>query len=770
MNPFHHPTGWDDAKGLETVVSYHANYETGTGKTKKLQKMELWDLCKATTVVASGGAQTAAKAVVEEPAAVEVPLVGAVPQSSLPHSKWIRLLQDVQADCGLKAEAVPIHNGGGFASKFQMVAAKVLKALQKGSAVRLAGHFSGYSAIEPCKRAVGDEVYNHHGSFTCFFETERPCAKDGQGQPGGKAKAALSQFEDLKDAKEKQVLFQAIEAYLFRPNTDTQAEFAKREVEVGVVVPKGGLLLGVHARRGDKINDSYNRYYTAKEYVDAVRAGAAKLTGGDGGTRTCLVYVASDSLTVPTEMKELLSGTTSSGCNFQVVFQSATLTQQATDHHRFDKNAAAMAGKISMMPAGEAKRATLEILFDIHTLGHASLLIGTLTSQIGRLAAGLQRAHGISPKLAIAMDYPNWQMVEGMGAGDGIPSPLGEGWVPAPHDHDTASQLHLANPLVAAIAEVQGDCALHTTEVAIPKGPGEFAEQFRQLCAQVATALRKGQSFWISGHFLGHSDGKLCKEALGESAFKAGSFQCFFEEERSCSAGRAQEAAEGSAQALARASPTHLLQAVETYLFRLSEGMMAEVLKRKWWVRLDSGEEGHFVVAVDAEPRPGRGSASTWSYSVEEVVNVVYYSLTVASTEERKLQTCVVYVASNTSQVVRDVRAALDKIAKTLPCKISAIGMQDWWDSHPNLKKQIRQREVVDVLFDVFLLSRADVVVGSLKSHLGQLAVGLRAVLNGTRARRKGAAVAIAYSAKVAKASEAGLPSPRDEGWSDPFS
>merc|ERR1711974_349514 len=44
MDPFIHPTGWDDAdKYLATIVSYHANWAASEGKIGKLKKVHLWN-------------------------------------------------------------------------------------------------------------------------------------------------------------------------------------------------------------------------------------------------------------------------------------------------------------------------------------------------------------------------------------------------------------------------------------------------------------------------------------------------------------------------------------------------------------------------------------------------------------------------------------------------------------------------------------------------------------------------------------------------------
>lgn len=112
----------------------------------------------------------------------------------------------------------------------------------------------------------------------------------------------------------------------------TLAEFARRAVAVGVppiavaaaggkpspgdAIQAGVSLIGAHVRRGDKINDSYNRYYTSKEYAAAIVEASGELGGAE---RQCVVFVASDSGAVLGEMQQLLNGTKSGRCTFRVV-------------------------------------------------------------------------------------------------------------------------------------------------------------------------------------------------------------------------------------------------------------------------------------------------------------------------------------------------------------------------------------------------------------------------------------------------------------------
>lgn len=188
---------------------------------------------------------------------------------------WLARIRAVQQDCGLESEPVSLQPGGGFASKFQMAIGKAVKIFQRGHAVRFVGHFGGYSAIQPCKDALGLDLYKV-SSFTCFFQSERWCGKMDShlGDVAGKDAAA-----ELKGAGKEDLtaLFQAAEAYFFRFNEATVANFVQRGRPLGLPVPPTEVLVGVHVRRGDKVHDPYNRYYTSREYADAIRQASRSL-------------------------------------------------------------------------------------------------------------------------------------------------------------------------------------------------------------------------------------------------------------------------------------------------------------------------------------------------------------------------------------------------------------------------------------------------------------------------------------------------------------
>eukprot|EP00932_Pfiesteria_piscicida_P022248 SRR837773.9006.p1 GENE.SRR837773.9006~~SRR837773.9006.p1 ORF type:complete len:497 (+),score=100.25 SRR837773.9006:107-1492(+) len=315
--------------------------------------------------------------------------------------------------------------GGGFASKFQLVAAKAMKALRAGKAFRLVGHFAGYTATRHCEEAVGSSLYKSKGSYTCFFEPERSCEDGSRGEGDGQSKAALEKLAHLSREQEAEV-YQALEAYLFRLNFDTVNEFEKRHALVGFDEAATDCLVGVHARRGDKVVDAYNRYYTSKEYAQTIFTWASQADRCKSSETTCTVYVASDSSVVMPEIKGYLEPVSAGACRFRVIGNERSVTQKAMDSHRFDKvdEIQGMAGKVQLLRGEEAKQATLDILFDIYMLSRSNFVVGTLTSQIGRIATGLKNAVKYAPAAGsppVALDYSNWRAVEAWAAATGSP-------------------------------------------------------------------------------------------------------------------------------------------------------------------------------------------------------------------------------------------------------------------------------------------------------------------------------------------------------------
>lgn len=669
-------------------------------------------------------------------------------------NEWMARVAAVQADCALETEDIRIHEGGGFASKFQLVAAKVMRALRSGKAVRLVGHMAGYTENEPCRAAVGKAVYSKRGSYSCFFRLERDCdaAAGGAKAPREASAAALRQIREAGEGATTE-LYQAVEAYLFRPNAATLEEFRRREERVKLAGSEGGLLLGIHARRGDKVVDAYNRYYTSREYALTLATWAEQAKPCVEADTLCTVYVASDSAAVLGEIRRALEPLAAARCRFRVIGMEKSVTQQTSDSHKFDSwsEIQGMAGKVGLMKGEEAKEAAVDILFDIYMLSRADMFVGTLTSQIGRIAAGLKLAAGLrrarrSPPLAL--DFGNLASVRGMGAGLGIPSPEGEAWAPPPAIRAALyGSAGFPSEAVRLVHLVQSDCAREAEEVEIPQS-GDLAARILAAAARAAAVLRRGRTVQLRGHFGGYSDLDVCRSAVGEEVYKRrGTFTCFFLPERPCGllqqssvgpeAAAEVAAARVAAVALQELGEGELLHAVEAYLFRPSEETEAEFLKREWIAKFD-GRPGP-LLGVHVAGARAAGGARRPALDYAKAVRAWAAALP-ARPGEPGTGPCTVFVASDGDEALSALRAALDGKQEGR-CSFFVTGLKEYWAHHHyaegwpgKLKGADGRWASRDLLFDVHVLSRADALIATLASPTARLAAGLRSVLRGKEA------------------------------------
>mmetsp|Transcript_3447 Transcript_3447/g.9950 ORF Transcript_3447/g.9950 Transcript_3447/m.9950 type:complete len:886 (+) Transcript_3447:71-2728(+) len=664
-------------------------------------------------------------------------------------NKWFDRVAALQADCSLKEEDVPVKPGGGFASKFQLIAGKAMRSFKKGLAVRLVGHLGGYSEIEPCRKALGDEVYNKVGSFRCYFRAERPCAAGAVTSPGAReaSKEAIAAFKALTE-KEEEKAFQALEAYLFRPNDDTIRSFLEREAKIGFDDRQLEFLVGVHVRRGDKVVDPYNRYYTTREYAEAVVnwAVGAKLCAGP--PKKMNVYIASDSALVKGELRTLLQRVKAGKCSLMVIGMDSSVSQTASDSHRFDRpgEIQGMAGKVALMKGDEAKQAALDILFDIYMLSRADLLVGSLSSQIGRIAAGLRLAVGFRSEYhpPLAMDYKNWQAVSGMGRADGIPSTLSEGWVATPKVELSLGDSSFAegNELLGLVCAIQGGRS-EAQDVHLD-GRGELAEQLLRAAELATQALRKGVAVRFLGHFGGYSLNPVCAEIIGKDVYdEVGSFSCYFERERVCAppasakAAASADAAAAIQRALGGVAGSEALNnIVLAYMLRPTQETVAEYMKREWIARISDVKSpflGVQIFGANAAHKPEHAP------SADEIVAV----LKLWAKKEGGDGACTVYVASDTDEAVKALQGSLGG-KKSGRCTFTVTGLSEYWAHHhkpegwPGKLTQVEGRWATrDILFDISVLSRADVLIGARSSPLACAAARLRAAMHPEVAARQ---------------------------------
>lgn len=669
---------------------------------------------------------------------------------------WLELITTVQKDCSLTADDIPLNPGGGFASKFQLVAAKAMKTLRQGKAFRLVGHFAGYSATKPCEDALGEDVYKKEGSYTCYFQSERTCKGSSEFQ-GASSEVARERFKSLSKDEEPQ-LYHALEAYLFRMNSLTLSQFESRHTLVGYDPNRDTCLAGIHARRGDKVVDAYNRYYTSKEYAQAIYTWVTKAPQCSQGDEICTVYVASDSALVLPEIKSLLEPVIAGKCRFRVIGNERSVTQKAMDSHQFDhlNEIQGMAGKVQLLPGTQANEATLDILFDLYMLSRAEFFVGTLTSQIGRIAAGLKNgvmyapAKGSSP---VALDYTNWKSVEGMGGGDGIPTPLAENWVPQPSDDfslDKAPGLPLqarpvdtdSAPVFDAAVTLQADCARAHVDVDVGKPAGaEFAELLRRAAVQAAAAWREGKRVEFVGHFAGYSDLNVCQERLGTKVFSdRGSFACYLLPESTCEVASSGDMAIKAADALKQAWSGHggdlqLVSTAAAWMLRHTEETKAELMKREWIARIANVAAPLIACQISGEKAVGGRGPGVAEYV--EALKAWATSAAARAPWGNRTASCAVFVASDGDEAVVEMQKLLHT-KEHGQCHFVVSGLHEYWAHHHykdgwpgRLKGQDGRWAARDILFDLDVLSRADVLFASVASPLARLAVLLRRAKRG---------------------------------------
>lgn len=348
---------------------------------------------------------------------------------------------------GSKVQVVRLGDGGGLASKLQMAAGRMARALQRGARVSVTGHLGRYSNNSGCLRLQGAQAFLVSG-WTCHFlplpggllslaGTEKgiggslggPRRPWGRltlmsGGPGGMPGWWRSRLRCLAKMP-------AVQALLWRPNRYLAQRFAVLAGRVGYDASRP--LLALHVRRGDKVTNFYNRYHPASTYVNEAIQAAKELqicansshTGGRVGegkaTRSalstllppCQLFVASDSPTAIREVRQAVRrGWSTHGRLVEVIGLASSETQQRSAVGI--EVAAAMAGD------GLSFEMASEVLFDIELLSRAQILVGTLASQITRVAASLGSKQGTLLR-AIALDVENLLEMSTLFAPWGIP-------------------------------------------------------------------------------------------------------------------------------------------------------------------------------------------------------------------------------------------------------------------------------------------------------------------------------------------------------------
>lgn len=92
-------------------------------------------------------------------------------------------------------------------------------------------------------------------------------------------------------------------------------------------------------------------------------------------------------------------------------------------------------------------------------------------------------------------------------------------------------------------------------------------------------------------------------------------------------------------------------------------------------------------MAVDAEPRSLSPTGRDGQSPASDVAKMVTAWAATRCSGAASQRACIVYVAAKSSGVVQEVRTKLPKTVGE--CSLRVIGVQQWWDDHPGLKKQV---------------------------------------------------------------------------------
>ncbi|CAJ1425985.1 unnamed protein product, partial [Effrenium voratum] len=257
-------------------------------------------------------------------------------------------------------QQVQLGFGGGFGSKLQIAVARAAKILRSGRRAELVGHLGRYTNNSHCPARF------RRGGWSCLFEEVPLFARPERRQlvSAGKLQAALWQ-----PSRWMWGLFQQ-----FARGSGFRAE---------------ATLLAIHIRRGDKVTNPFNKYHPATDYV-AEALGAAEQLGLCEAK--CQLFVASDSKEVLDEVRaEKLHSE-----RLEVIGLEDSETQRRSDIGVEVAN---------FMPGdGTALQMTAEVMFDIEMLGRARVVVGTLASQVTRVACSIGTARGTLLR-AVALDF-----------------------------------------------------------------------------------------------------------------------------------------------------------------------------------------------------------------------------------------------------------------------------------------------------------------------------------------------------------------------------
>mmetsp|Transcript_4063 Transcript_4063/g.9645 ORF Transcript_4063/g.9645 Transcript_4063/m.9645 type:complete len:797 (+) Transcript_4063:44-2434(+) len=316
---------------------------------------------------------------------------------------------------------------------------------------------------------------------------------------------------------------------------------------------------------------------------------------------------------------------------------------------------------------------------------------------------------------------------------------------------------YVNNKWLRMISDIQSDCARRTNTFDLYGG--DFAG-FGAAILHIGLAMRKallhGNRTRIKGHIGTYSRIEYCNKVLGETQYNYCSFTCFFEPISSCLDGQSkvqQNVSQAAEEAIAYLKTlqnqtnsfemaTDLYQALNAYTYRMNPRTLAMVRERSMKVGFDE-TASHPLVALHIR----RGDKIIDKYNryhtIREYVRPLYsYAAKAAVCNSgSELVTMQVYVASDSLIAFPEVDRHL-KHTQAGNCRFQVIGetgtlSQKKGSAHVEMVRTMltlnaedRLEATLEIIFDIYMLSRATFFVGTFFSEPGRLARGIHRMVN----------------------------------------
>jgi hypothetical protein len=225
----------------------------------------------------------------------------------------------------------------------------------------------------------------------------------------------------------------------------------------------------------------------------------------------------------------------------------------------------------------------------------------------------------------------------------------------------------------------------------------------------------------------------ICKLAIGNAAFNVSGLTCDFEPYRSevlCSQTANARATEAQLHRLASADSGLLYRAVQQYFFRPSNRTMAAFYARAKDIAFPLDGDNSHIFKMGMHVRRGdklvdkleayERAAEQWL--MQSVVNITHD------------QRCIIYMASDSASPLREIQQFFGKSsfyrcevmgANTVTHKLS-LDSTEMDHILQGVRNHVKHDAMLDVLFDIYMLSQTHIIIGTLSSQISGLAAWLQ--------------------------------------------